>query len=224
MLERLWRTAAALLLLASAAGSALAQRPRGDYRELERVVSRELRETNTPGAAVAVMSGGRVVYARGFGVASVETGAPVTPDMLFRVGSVTKMLTAAVFVSLSEERGGALAAPVGGAVKGLGPRLSNVTPRQLLSHSVGIIDYARVCCAQEESGLAAQVRGMSDDDYFFAEPGRIFSYSNPSYVVAGVPAQFHGGSQEGAALPLVLRAGPHRPRHTPIRVLSAHDR
>ncbi|HEX8335995.1 MAG TPA: serine hydrolase domain-containing protein, partial [Pyrinomonadaceae bacterium] len=139
MLERLWRTAAALLLLASAAESALAQRSRGDYRGLESVVLRELRETNTPGAAVAVVSGGRVVYAKGFGVASVETGAPVTPDTLFRIGSVTKMLTAAVFVSLAEERGVALDAPVGGAVKGLGPRLSSVTPRQLLSHTAGVI-------------------------------------------------------------------------------------
>ncbi|HEX8189577.1 MAG TPA: serine hydrolase domain-containing protein [Pyrinomonadaceae bacterium] len=189
MLERLWRAAAALLLLASAAESALAQRARGDYRELEAVVLRELKETNTPGAAVAVVSGGRVVYARGFGVASVETGAPVTPDMLFRVGSVTKMLTAAVFVSVAGEKGVALDAPIGGAVKGLGPRLSSVTPRQLLSHSAGVIDYARVCCAQEESGLAAQVRGMGDDDYFFAEPGRIFSYSNPSYIVAGYAIQ-----------------------------------
>ena len=189
MLERLWRTAAALLLLASAAGPALAQRPRGDYRELEGVVLRELRETNTPGAAVAVVSGGRVVYAKGFGVSSVETGAPVTPDTLFRVGSVTKMLTAAVFVSLAEEKGVALDAPIGGAVKGLGPRLSSVTPRQLLSHSAGVIDYARVCCAQEESGLAAQVRAQKDADYFFAEPGRIFSYSNPSYIVAGYAIQ-----------------------------------
>jgi CubicO group peptidase (beta-lactamase class C family) len=176
---------AALLALALAAHNSFAQRPPGGYRGLERVVLRELKETNTPGAAVAVVRGGRVVYARGFGVASAETSALVTPDMLFRVGSVTKMLTAAVFVSLAEEKNVALDAPVGDAVKGLGPRLARATPRQLLSHSAGVIDYARVCCAQEETGLAAQVRGTKDDDYFFAEPGRIFSYSNPGYIVAG---------------------------------------
>ncbi|HEX8291823.1 MAG TPA: serine hydrolase domain-containing protein, partial [Pyrinomonadaceae bacterium] len=200
MLERLWLAAAALLLLASAAGPAFAQRPRGDYRELERVVSGELRETDTPGAAVAVVSRGRVVYAKGFGVASVETGVPVTPDMLFRVGSVTKMLTAAVFVTLAGEKGVALDAPIGGTVKGLGPRLSSVTPRQLLSHSAGVIDYARVCCAQEESGLAAQVRAQKDDEYFFAEPGRIFSYSNPSYIVAGYAIQELAGKPYAEAM------------------------
>jgi CubicO group peptidase (beta-lactamase class C family) len=166
--------AAALLVLSSAARVTLAQRPQGGYSRLERAVLDELEETNTPGAAVAVVRGDRVVYARGFGVANVETGAPVTADMLFRIGSVTKMLTAAVLVSLSEEGRIALDAPVGDWVKGLGPRLSGVTPRQLLSHTAGVIDYARVCCAHEESGLAAQLRSMKDDDYFFAAPGRTF--------------------------------------------------
>ncbi len=177
--------AAALLLLAVSAQDSLAQRSRSDYRALGRVVLKELRETNTPGAAVAVVRGDRVVYAEGFGVSNSETGAPVTPDMLFRVGSVTKMLTAAVMVSVAEEKKVALDAPIGNAVKGLGPRLSGVTPRQLLSHSAGLIDYARVCCAVEETGLAAQVRSAGDDEYFFTEPGRIFSYSNPGYIVAG---------------------------------------
>lgn len=185
MLERPWVIAVALLMMALAAHTTFAQGSRADYRELRRVALGELKETNTPGAAVAVVGGGRVVYAVGFGVSSTETGAPVTADMLFRVGSVTKMLTAAVFVSLAEERRIPLDAPVGNVVRGLGPRLSRVTPRQLLSHSAGVIDYARVCCAHEDAGLAAQVRGTKDDDYFFAEPGRIFSYSNPSYIVAG---------------------------------------
>ncbi len=176
---------ATLLALALAAGSSLAQQPRSDYHELERVVSDELKETNTPGAAVAVVIGDRVVFAKGFGVSNVETRAPVTPDMLFRVGSVTKVLTATVFASLAEEKKIALDAPVGDSFKGFGPRLARVTMRQLLSHSAGVIDYARTCCAQEESGLAAQVRAPKDADYFFTEPGRIFSYSNPSYIIAG---------------------------------------
>ena len=40
-----------------------------------------------------------VVWTRGFGVANVETGAPVTPDTLFQIGSATKMFTAAAILS-----------------------------------------------------------------------------------------------------------------------------
>lgn len=176
---------APLLTLVLIAEPSLAQRQRTDYRDLQKVVLRELRETNTPGAAIAIARGGRVIYAKGFGISNMETGSPVTPDMLFRVGSITKMLTAAVLVSLSEEGKIALDAPVGDFVEGLDTRLSRLTAHQLLSHSAGIIDYAHTCCAQDESALAAQVRAYRDADYFFTEPGRIFSYSNPSYHIAG---------------------------------------
>ena len=49
-------------------------------------IREEMRATQTPGASIAVVIGDSIVYAKGFGVASIETGAPVTPDMLFRVG------------------------------------------------------------------------------------------------------------------------------------------
>ena len=74
-----------------------------DFRQLEAVVREELKEFKTPGAAVAIVSGDRVVYEKGFGVSNVETAAPVTPDMLFRAGSICKMLTAAVLVGLADE-------------------------------------------------------------------------------------------------------------------------
>src|SRR5687767_9271579 len=52
---------------------------------LDTLVPAELRATRTPGAAVAVVIGDSVVYAKGFGVASVETNEPVTPATLFRI-------------------------------------------------------------------------------------------------------------------------------------------
>src|SRR5215212_8067293 len=105
----------ALLLLSCAA---IAQ-PAADFSELEKVLLAELKQTNTPGAAVAVISGGRVVFAKGFGVASVETGAPATADMLFRLGSTTKMFTGAALVTLAEQGKLKLTAPIGDVAKGL---------------------------------------------------------------------------------------------------------
>ncbi|HET9532028.1 MAG TPA: serine hydrolase, partial [Blastocatellia bacterium] len=51
-----------------------------DFGELEKVILDELKENGTPGASFAIVSGDRVIYAKGFGVANVETSAPVTPD------------------------------------------------------------------------------------------------------------------------------------------------
>lgn len=185
MPKRFQLSIAPLLMLLLIAEPSLALRPRTNYRDLQNVVLRELRETNTPGAAIAIVHDGRIIYAKGFGISNIETGSPVTPNMLFRVGSITKMLTATVLVSLSEEGKIALDAPVGDFVKGLDTRLSRLSGHQLLSHSAGIIDYAHTCCAQDESALATEVRAYKDADYFFTEPGRIFSYSNPSYHIAG---------------------------------------
>jgi CubicO group peptidase (beta-lactamase class C family) len=184
MLKRFQLSIAFLMLVLIAAPS-LSQRQRSYYRDLQKVVLRELKETNTPGAAIAIVRGDRIIYAKGFGISNVETGSPVTPELVFRVGSISKMLTAAVLVSLAEEGKIALDAPVGEFVEGFDTRLSRLTAHQLLSHSAGIIDYAHICCAQNESELAAQVRAYKDADYFFTEPGRIFSYSNPSYHIAG---------------------------------------
>lgn len=164
---------------------AMAQPARANYRDLEKVALVELKETNTPGAAVAIVSGDRLVYEKGFGIANVETGAPVTPAMLFRTGSMLKMLTASVLVALSEQGRIGLDAPLADGVPGLAPRLSRVTAQQLLSHTAGLIDPARICCAQDERALAAEVRAYKDEDYFFTEPGVIFSYSNTGYIVAG---------------------------------------
>ena len=90
-----------LLILGAPLRSVFAQQSQKDFAPLEKAALDELRETNTPGAAVAVVSGDRIVYVKGLGVSNVETGTPAEPEMLFRTGSVGKMFTAALLTSLA---------------------------------------------------------------------------------------------------------------------------
>ncbi|WP_292376068.1 serine hydrolase [Methanosarcina sp. UBA411] len=53
----------------------------------------ELNVTNTPECAVAIVSGNKIVYTKGFGVTNVETGQPVTLETLFIIGSTAKTFT-----------------------------------------------------------------------------------------------------------------------------------
>ena len=53
-------------------------------------MARFMAENRPPGAAVAVARNGRLVYARGFGYANLETREPVQPGSLFRIASVSK--------------------------------------------------------------------------------------------------------------------------------------
>ena len=171
----------------------IAQQKDVDFTELESVVLRELSETNTPGVAVAVVSGDSIVFAKGFGVSNIENGASVTPDMLFRIGSVTKMFTASLLVTLAEERKINLEKPIGEFIKGLSPKLSRVTLHQLMSHTAGMTDESPSDYgSHDDSALAVYVRSLKDD-HFFTEPGKIFSYSNPAYDVAGFSIEEFGG-------------------------------
>lgn len=140
---------------------------------------------NSAGAALVIISGDRVVYVKALGVSDVETGAPVSADMLFRIASNTKMLTAAALVVLAEKGKIKLDEPVRNYVKGLSPRLSQLTLHQLLSHTSGIRDASSDFGLHDDASLGAFIRTWKDD-YLFTEPGEIFSYSNLGYDLAGL--------------------------------------
>ena len=160
------------------------QTPPLDFSALEAVVADELRNTATPGGAIAVVLGDRVIYTKAFGIANVETHEPVRPEMLFRLGSTTKMFTAAALVSLAERGAVDMNAPVGSYVTGLSAKVGLVTADQLLSHQSGFFDEAPMFGSHDETALEKEVRSWSDAR-FFTEPGKIFSYSNPGYWFAG---------------------------------------
>lgn len=165
--------------------TSFAQQKSINFDELEATVNEELKETNTPGAALAVIVGDQVVFAKGFGVSNVETRTPVTPDTLFRIASTTKMLTAAALVALAEQGKIKLDEPIGKYVKGLRPKLSRVTVHQLLTHTAGLRDSASYYGPHDDSALATFVHSWTDD-YFIGDPGEVYSYSNIGYGLAAL--------------------------------------
>ncbi len=153
-------------------------------RELEQVILAELRETNIPGAAIGIVSGDRLIFAKGFGVSNTETEAPVRPDMLFRLGSTTKMFTSAAVVILAEDGKIGLREPIGKYAKGLNPAIASLTCDQLLSHTGGLNDAAQMYGLHDDAALGETARALTSE-LLFARPGKIYSYSNPGYWLAG---------------------------------------
>jgi CubicO group peptidase (beta-lactamase class C family) len=160
------------------------QEQQPDFNQLEAVLRDELKETNTPGATIAIVSGDRVIYSKALGISNVETGAPMTTDMLFRIGSTTKMFTATALITLVEEGKLKLDEPVGKYIDGLNAKIAQLTPHQLLTHTAGIIDEAPMYGDHDDSALGRTIRSWKDDQ-LFTEPGKIISYSNPGYWLAG---------------------------------------
>ena len=210
------RLSQAILSLLLCSSFAIAQAARLDFSELEKVITAELRETNAPGASLAIVRGTEVIYAKGFGVANVETNAPVTPDMLFRLGSTTKMFTAAALVQLAELGKLKLDEPIGKYAKGLSPKIAALTANQLLSHMSGLKDTATMFGKHDDEALGETVRALQDD-FFFAEPDKIYSYSNPNFWLAGYLIEAVSGKayadqlQESLFKPLGMQRTTFRP-------------
>jgi len=74
--------------------------------------------------------------------------------------------------------------PIGNRVKGLNPKLSQVTPHYLLSNSAGIRDFAAPVISNDDAALANMVRGWKGD-VFFADQGEIYSYSSAGFWLSG---------------------------------------
>jgi CubicO group peptidase (beta-lactamase class C family) len=152
---------------------------------IDSVALAELASTGTPGASLVMVQGDRVVYAKGYGVANVETRESVAPGMIFRLGSTTKMMTSLAALALVSRGMVDLDRPIGEYAPAIAsPRLRTVTLRQLLTHTSGLLDYTSMSGPHDDDAMNAFVPTLTDTA-FFTQPGDIMSYSNLGYVVAG---------------------------------------
>lgn len=148
------------------------------------VLGEEMRATHTPGAVIVAIRGDSVVRLKALGVASVETGAPVTSEMVFRVASVTKMFTG-LTASLLAERGVVdLSAPIGRYAGDLAPELRGLTLSALLSHTAGLRDAFATPGAGAASTLQAAAQRL-DKHAVLTGPRTVYSYSNIGFMLAG---------------------------------------
>lgn len=181
-------TGATLLLLWSLPASAQSLRASTE-RAIDAAMNASVTSGWTAGGAVAVMHKGEVVFARGYGFANLETQTHVTPDTVFRIGSLTKQFTAASILILAQEGKLSLEDRANQYLPGISPD-DPVTIRQLLNHTAGFTDYVGgegfdkvqwLPLASEE--LVAHVLSLEPQHQFPA--GTNWAYSNSNYVLAG---------------------------------------
>src|SRR5437762_550904 len=71
--------------------------------ELGSYIASFLERSRVPGAAVSIVQGGKIVYARGFGVRELGRSDPVTPQTLMMIGSTGKSMTTMMMATLVDE-------------------------------------------------------------------------------------------------------------------------
>jgi len=107
----------------------------------ERTLVCERLATHIPGVQVAVALKGKLVWSEGFGYADAERKKPVTRETQFRIGSVSKPLTATAVALLYEQGKLDLDAPVQRYVPSFPDKGYPITTRLLAGHLAGIRHY-----------------------------------------------------------------------------------
>ncbi len=117
-----------------------------EFREVEYGIASLLGKFAMKGASVAVAKDGKLVYARGIGYADVEAREPVEPRHMFRVASISKLITATAIMKMNESGMLRLDDRVFGPegilndsiyLDYVDSRIENITVRNLLNHSAG---------------------------------------------------------------------------------------
>ena len=212
-----WSWAQRALATATLLGGSLTAQPTGlpapELAGVDSLMADLLARHNVPGAAVAFSFRGRLVFARGYGFADRDAAEPVRPETLFRVASVSKLVTAAAMMRLVEEGRIALDDRVFGDVLAperfgtpADPRAYDITVRDLLRHSGGwdrelsfdpanvLPQLAREVGDPAPGGCKSAIRAMLRRTLDFS-PGTRAQYSNFGYCVLGAVIEATTGQE-----------------------------
>ena len=146
-------------------------------------------KTTTPGAALAVIKDGRIVYERGYGMAKLEDGIPNTPDKVFDIGSVSKQFTAACAAMLVLEGRIGLDDDIRKHIPEMPAYERPVTVRHLLHHTSGLRDYnalLRLAGFRAESDAPTVEEALEivcRQKKLNSPPGDEHSYTNTGYFL-----------------------------------------
>jgi len=149
-----------------------------------------------PGISIAVGIDDKLVWAEGFGVVNLETKIPVTPQSIFRIGSISKTLTSAAVGLLYDKGKLDLDAPIQKYVPYFPLKKYPVTVRQLGGHQAGIRhykDFSESLSNQHYASVQANLALILNDTLLF-EPGTKEFYSSYGYNV--IAAAIEGASGE----------------------------
>jgi CubicO group peptidase (beta-lactamase class C family) len=105
---------------------------------------KEWNTPNTPGASVAVIQHGKLIFAKGYGIANLEYNIPIKPDTVFHVASVSKQFTAMAVVLLELEGKLSIDDDIHKYLPELPDYGAKITLRNLLQHTSGIRDQWQI--------------------------------------------------------------------------------
>ena len=161
------------------------------FPEIEKLFNTLIERAQPPGAVFGVIVDGELVWVKAAGVREKTSDAPVTPDTVFRIASMTKSFTAMAILKLRDDGKLSLDEPAAKYV----PELANLpypttdsqvlTIRHLLTHSEGFPEdnpWGDRQLAQSDQTMRTWMRAGIP---FSTSPGTAFEYSNYGFAILG---------------------------------------
>jgi CubicO group peptidase (beta-lactamase class C family) len=184
-----------LAFLAFASPCLAADLTPGEKSAIDKAATQTLSAAGVPGATIAVVKDGKIVYVQAYGFAVLPT-VRAKPDMAFPLGSVSKQFTASAILFLAQDGKLSLNDKVGRFLPQLA-HADSVSIRQVLSHTAGYEDFAPEDFTTLPMTKPITPQGILADwgakplDFV---PGTQWQYSNTGYTIAGQTAEAAGGA------------------------------
>lgn len=145
-------------------------------------------KANEPGATVIVVKDGKTVFRKAYGMADTAAQKPMSPDMVLRLGSITKQFTATAILMLAEEGKLALTDDITRFFPDYPSGGKRITVEHLLTHTSGIVSYTGkpgyMGGMAKDMSVAAMIDSFKNDPLEF-EPGTDYRYNNSGYFLLG---------------------------------------
>ena len=179
------------LLVSEACFAQSGKSPAATRAQMESAIAKFMAAGHVPGISVAAVLNGEYAWSGGFGMADLENFVPATSVTLYRLGSVSKPLTATAAMRLWQDGKVDLDAPVQKYCPAFPEKEWPITTREVLAHLAGIRHYRaesdddpEVANIQHFASIDASLKLFAGDP-LLVKPGTKFSYSTHGYTVAG---------------------------------------
>jgi CubicO group peptidase (beta-lactamase class C family) len=159
----------------------------GSMAKLEPLVLELMEKWNVPGVAIGIYDGEDIEFA-GFGITNIETGQPVAPETLFQIGSISKIFTATLAMTLVDDGLLDLDLPIVTYVPELAladtAAREQITARQLLTHTAGFYGDRFDDQGIGDDALEKAICALGDLPQQTA-PGELYTYCNAGIDLVG---------------------------------------
>lgn len=155
--------------------------------EYDKILSEQFKPGET-GCAALVAKNGQVIYRKAFGMADLELNVPMQPEMVFRIGSITKQFTAIAILQLMEQGKLSLQDEITKYIPDYPMHGHSITIEHLLTHTSGIKSYTNV--PEFQKFIRTDMKPEEVVDLIKSRPmefapGTKWNYNNSGYFLLG---------------------------------------